>query len=428
MSTLLLTRAASLYAMRELLRRAGCSSEFIERCRVSFDDGGADLMPDGERDVRIRFPIAAVPAALEELFRPKTAEILECTADLLRTTLHTLSRAEEMEATTRDAHGRFPGSASLAHCNGSLQRPVIDEYGLDLQGALARLLPQWKPAPRRLRAKISHDIDLVGVPFRWKEAAGHLLRRGHPVAAIRDVTSVVTDTNPPYLQAVPEIVERSAARGLDSAIYWKASGGTAWDTGYDLREGKVRRMLEWADRKGIETGLHPGYYTFGEPAALQEEVRKIRSVVGERPMGGRQHFLRWTPETWLHWEQAGLSYDSTVGYADQAGFRAGTCIPYHPWLLSQDRESRLLEIPLIVMECTLLEYMKLSGSAAMDLVRVLIERCAAVGGVFTLLWHNSSLLERRYEAIYDRILDLLAGSARYDWQAETKPLPLPRVV
>ena len=43
----------------------------------------------------------------------------------------------------------------------------------------------------------------------------------------------------------------------------------------------------------------------------------------------RQHYLRWrAPTTWQNWEDAGLDYDSTVGYADHVGFRAGTCYEY----------------------------------------------------------------------------------------------------
>jgi len=107
-------------------------------------------------------------------------------------------------------------------------------------------------------------------------------------------------------------------------------------------------------------------------------------------------------------------YDSTVGYPDRVGFRAGTCIPYRPWLLSQDREAQLLEIPLIVMDVTLLESMNLQRQELLNVVGRLIEKCRAVGGVFTFLCHNTTLRDPNFVQSYENILDLLASSDRFD--------------
>jgi len=145
-------------------------------------------------------------------------------------------------------------------------------------------------------------------------------------------------------------------------------------------------------------------------------VQLLRQVLGESSLGGRQHYLRWSPESWRHWEMCGLAYDSTVGYADQIGFRAGTCIPYRPWLLALDREANLIEIPLIVMDGTLLHYMGLTPHESLEAVGELVARCRAVGGVFTLLWHNSSLMDSTAADLYRGLIDSLAGSDHYDWR------------
>jgi hypothetical protein len=123
----------------------------------------------------------------------------------------------------------------------------------------------------------------------------------------------------------------------------------------------------------------------------------------------------------------GLAYDSTVGYADRIGFRAGTCIPYRPWLFSLDRAANLLEIPLLVMDGTLLHYMGLSPEQSLDAVQELVARCRAVGGVFTLLWHNSSLLDPGAAALYRQLLDSLAGSERFDWRTPASGVDRGRV-
>jgi hypothetical protein len=155
------------------------------------------------------------------------------------------------------------------------------------------------------------------------------------------------------------------------------------------------------------------------PAELSAEAERCRSAIGEDTIGGRQHYLRWSPDTWLHWEQCGLAYDSTVGYADRVGFRAGTCWPYRPWLWSENRRADLLEIPLIVMDQTLVSpvYMGLPPDESVAAVQDVLRKCANVGGVLTLLWHNNCL-GWPYAAYWPRIFDALAGLENYDWRTD----------
>lgn len=178
----------------------------------------------------------------------------------------------------------------------------------------------------------------------------------------------------------------------------------------------MRKVVEWLDDHGVETGVHPSYATYLSPELLLEEVQILQDVLGKKVLGGRQHYLRWSPETWRHWEMCGLAYDSTVGFADRIGFRAGTCLPYRPWLLRLDREANLTEIPLIVMDKTLMEYMGLRPQESLEKVIDCAARCRAVGGVFTLLWHNSSLDKSKYSTVYQTVLDQLTASEAFNWR------------
>lgn len=143
-------------------------------------------------------------------------------------------------------------------------------------------------------------------------------------------------------------------------------------------------------------------------------------------LGGRQHLLRWWPGTWADWEACGLAYDSTVGFSDLPGFRAGTCHPYRPWLIEENREADLLEIPLVLMEGTLFDYMRLPLNECLEAFDRLLRRCEAVGGVFTLLWHNSTSVDRRLAPLLPRLLDRLANTPNYDWRDDLIRLRQPR--
>lgn len=168
---------------------------------------------------------------------------------------------------------------------------------------------------------------------------------------------------------------------------------------------------------GVELGIHPSYRSFDSQTAFQNEVSALKDILQQDTVGGRQDFLRWTPETWGVWEAEGIAYDASVGFADHIGFRAGTCHPYRPWLLDQGREANLLEIPLIAMDSTLLSYMCVSEEEALEKTRHCIDRCRVVGGVFTLLWHNTRIMNPRHKALYQALLDDLGGSPSYDWRS-----------
>lgn len=452
-----ITRNARLYAIGELFRRAGVSLELYRSWAVKFDARWTVIHVEPGTDKKIRFPNASflsweelcatelqvihagwmqppkdlirnlipyfvipfteshLPAGAP-LFQRIDSSCVDCSLDLPLSVLLTLSRFEESQTEERDAHGRFAGTISLAYKHGYLLRPIVDEYGLALEQALGTLLPQWQPKPRKLRTKLSHDVDLVGIPFSLREAVGHTLRRHRPGATFRDLIARFADWSPTYLHLISRIAHVSIARGLDSAFYWAASAPGPEDSGYDPRHQKINRVISWLSEQGIENGAHPGYETYQCRDRLRAEVQILKEALTTRVIGGRQHFLRWCPETWLDWEACGLKYDSTLGFADVLGFRAGTCVPYRPWILSANRELDLLEIPLIVMDRTPIVYMGLSCRESLDVIEACLQACRGVGGVFTLLWHNTTLVDPAFGDMYENILDRLDGSEKFDWK------------
>lgn len=454
-----LTREARIYGVREIARRAGVSDDLISGWRIEITDRSTlvSLDPNGKKKICFPFDMGnqglssadikskparatwAYPPPTElarltpdfvipfvgtgntdgkmAMFRCGNPDSIEFNFDLLTTAVWTLARAEEIVELERDAHGRFPASASMAVREHFLHRPIVDEYGFAFAQALSCLLPGWSPQRGPFRVKLSHDIDEVGIPFSLRTTLGHTLRRGKPSATIEDLLSSFTEQYPVYLAAILEVARLSLEYDVNSAFYWKASSVSEYDSGYNPDHPKIKRAMRWLFESGFENGVHPGYETFGSIGRLSAEVAAMRQCLGQIELGGRQHYLRWNPQTWRHWESCGLAYDSSVGFAERIGFRAGTCVPYQPWLFAENREANLLEIPLLVMDRTLNSYMRLGAERSLELVADCIERCRSVGGVFTLLWHNDALIEPSYGELYPRILSRVLGSPRFDWKA-----------
>ena len=74
---------------------------------------------------------------------------------------------------------------------------------------------------------------------------------------------------------------------------------------------------------GCELGLH-GIDAWTDVAKGRAELEEIRKLTGESEMGVRMHWLYFDEDAPARLEKAGFSYDSTVGYNETVGYRAGT--------------------------------------------------------------------------------------------------------
>jgi peptidoglycan/xylan/chitin deacetylase (PgdA/CDA1 family) len=337
-------------------------------------------------------------------------------ADLLGGAFFMLSRLEEAVLPDRDAHGRLPADAGIALTAGFLDRPLVDEYAAAILALVRRLWPRVRIRSRGYRLLLSHDVDL---PFCresvGRRVVGDLVRRRDPSLAARRVASrlrpCANSEEADVCFTFERMMDRAERSGVRSAFYFFAGGeGRDWNGSYAIDDPRIRQLIARISSRGHEVGIHPSYDTFDDPAGTRAEVEALRRAceslgVVQEAWGGRQHYLRWrNPITWQNWADAGLDYDSTVGFAGAPGFRAGTCHPYTVFNLVSRRPLPLVERPLIVMEGTLLDHMRLGPGDALATIEHLAGRCRRVGGDFTLLWHNNRVMTRPEARLFDDAL------------------------
>jgi hypothetical protein len=381
-----------------------CSAEDIHRLLTANEPVGriltaADFVPgQAFQAANLPMPLWGV-GAIDKPFavcHPENRQLV-IYADILALTFILLSRWEETLLDSRDLHGRFPAASSIAYRQGFLDRPLLDEIGLTLQGWLQVLLPDWTPRTSRFTVSLSHDLDhLNPIPARtlWRETTGDLVTRRNLPMALDSLAQILTGRGRWRTHhAVRDLVHLSERYNFNSAFYVLIAQPSQYDEGYSLEDPAISMLIKELHHCGLEVGLHPGYDTLGSVEKVRDAKERLEGILGADITGGRQHYLRFSaPATWRHWVEAGLSYDSTLGYAEVEGFRCSTCKPYPVFDVEQDRELPLEERPLIVMDATLRQYRKLSPADALARILSLAGKCQAVGGTFTLLWHNTSLL------------------------------------
>ena len=350
---------------------------------------------------------------------------LALTVDVFGTIFFLLSRYEEVVRTDRDDHDRFPAAASVAASAGFLDRPIADEYVDLLWAAMRRLWPHLQRRASAFRLRLTHDVDrpwaVLGQPASGiaRSLAADLLVRRDPGLAMRRIRSAVDAPsggvlNDP-LNRFGSFMDVSERHGLRSTFYFQAGGSPGdFDFRYRPSDPPIQHLIRQIHERGHDIGLHASYVshlsadrTAAELAAL---VGACRAAGFEQPAWGvRQHFLRFeNPQTWQIHERAGLVHDSTVGFADQIGFRAGTCREFPAFDLLGRRTLRLRERPLLVMDTTLVGYMGLDLDEATSRVRAIVDECRMHGGDAVLLYHNNTLpgdaFDRHYRELVDSLL------------------------
>jgi peptidoglycan/xylan/chitin deacetylase (PgdA/CDA1 family) len=188
-----------------------------------------------------------------------------------------------------------------------------------------------------------------------------------------------------------------------SAPTFRASGYGASD---------IADVISELAADGHEIGLH-GIDAWVDSAKGLEEVRELQRVAGTTPGGIRMHWLYFDQNSPKKLEEVGALYDSSCGYNDAIGYRAGTTQVHKP--LSA---THLLELPLHVMDTALFypSRMELSRAQAASVLNQIQQNAVRFGGVVTVNWHDRSLApERLWDAPYR---DLLASmKSRGAWFA-----------
>ena len=346
--------------------------------------------------------------------------------DILGLTYWMLARCEEVDppAELLDNHQRFPATASHACQHGYLERPIVDEWLGILRQVISRLWPRLPLVQPQFQVVVSHDVDN---PSAYAFGRKRSLVRAMAVDLLkrRDLAKAVSA---PWIRLKSKqhlhprdpfntfdwLMDTSEGVGITSAFYF-ICGRTdpRLDAQYEPEHPAIRHLMRRIHERGHEIGLHPSYDTCAHPERIAREGQRLQRICKEEGIeqsqwGGRMHYLRWQwPTTAYGWEQAGFHYDSTLSYADRPGFRCGTCHPYPMFDPVAQRPLRLIQLPLIAMECSVIapRYLGLGyGPDALSLFQRLKQRCQAVGGQFTLLWHNSHFTTAADRELYRQVV------------------------
>jgi hypothetical protein len=279
--------------------------------------------------------------------------------------------------------------------------------------------PSWRGA--RFAVALTHDVD---VPWRWTRRAlrGTAARlKSHALAhrrsaAVREARALarlplhkLRGTDPNW--CFDALLDAEGEREASSTFFLLAGHHDPHDGPSAETYARLRpRLVETILAGGGEVGLHGSYRAARDPALLAQEAQALAGL-GVEVRGQRFHYLRVDPHANLApLPELGFRYDTSLGFSDRPGFRAGIAQPFRPWSFETESPLDLVEIPLGAMDVTLGErrYLGLSAKEAERPLLELLDRAAEHGGGFALLWHTDRFdraTAQGWDRLYWRVLD-----------------------
>ena len=299
-----------------------------------------------------------------------------------------------------------------------IEQPVVDEMVDEIQKKVFDFciknqqifiykLP-W-PQGKKIAIALTHDVDLTrkyGLKNLLKD-----LGQGH-----------WNDFKDHYRQSVfkenvywnlDELLQFYRQKKFRSTFFFLARAWEYFQYRYQIRSDKFHRLFENILAEGHEIALHSSRYAFSHPDRILKEKSKLEKMIGQPVYGVRQHYLRLQfPQAWHYFTEAGFSYDSSCGYNNAVGFRAGTSGIFHAFNYQTAHLNSLQEIPILLMD-----YPWSSSFGSKDETKMIFQRIyqdvEKYQGILNILWHPSNLAEPAFREVWNNMFNWMRNEDTY---------------
>ena len=381
----------------------GVDQHIGSRSALWIESHGSDQLASSQWSVIQKMP---VPMGLHR--DEGTRDARKIPLDLGAICAFWINLCSEQRAPQRDEHGRVPSSQSLLGRLGLLHDPPLHAYADFLRRCMERVglsvstIDRW-PDGKRWAVVMTHDVDepetpnaahpciqrIILGPHRRRREAYWALRAELRSRGLSE--GLIAGAEGRREWDFDHYCEVEVAAQMRSMFYFSVvpkPRGHARDVTYDLSRSRFRRLMTRLKNGGWEIGLHAAYETIEDRPALAWQARRLISLMHDVPVGMRHHYLRLDPRRPLHTLQAAaecqLLCDSSIGFNDAPGFRAGTAMPFVIYGEAGSLRNRFVELPMTLSDMHL---PKDDVRVAVQIALAHLSTARQLGGMAVLNWH-----------------------------------------
>jgi hypothetical protein len=339
--------------------------------------------------------------------------------DLIGLIYWSLVRIEEYKVTKLDEHNRFQQILSHAGRYNYLDRPFIDEWIHILKQLIKYKSPNVEFKKNNFKIILSHDVDR---PFFYlylsflsliRITIADILKRRSISTAIKrykiwiEIRKLGHYHKDPYF-TFDFIMTESEKRGINSFFYFMTSSeNKKFDAEYKIENKEIIELIKEINKRGHNIGIHPSYNSYLNQNLIGKELSILQKTLLENGINNpfidcRMHYLRYDiSKTPISLYLNGINRDSSLNYANESGFRCGTCFDYEMFDHISQKSLNLIQMPLIVMDNNFLPInCNINFQDKIENIKKIKERCKKLNGNFTILWHNSELYNLQLKNLF----------------------------
>lgn len=335
--------------------------------------------------------------------------------DIFAASFYIISRYEEYLPHVSDQYNRFQPQDSILYKMDMIEKPVINIWAKELGEHIKSLYPDIVLKKKTFRFVPTYDIDAA-----WAYKNKGLFRT--TAAFARDI--LVLDKK--EMKRRWEVLRNKSMDPFDTfeyqielqkelkikPLYFILCGDyNTNDKNISIKNKEFQKLIKHLGDYAL-VGIHPSFSSYLKKKVIREEIQRLSDVLKREITMSRQHFLRLSlPSSYQILIDLDITDDYTMGYASQAGFRAGYADTFKFFDLENDLGTKLNIHPFALMDGTMRDYLNLDTQESYEKAKKLIDEVKDVNGTFILLWHNETLSgEKRWEGwitLYRKILDYI---------------------
>ncbi len=333
--------------------------------------------------------------------------------DIFAASFYIISRYEEYLPHVSDNYNRFQPQDSILYKMEMMEKPVINLWSIDLGDELVARYPEITLKKKTFRFVPTYDVDAA-----WAYRNKGFFRT--TLSLCRDILRF--DKN--EIKYRWDVLRKKKMDPFDtfeyqiklqkelklSPLYFILCGDyNTNDKNISIRNKEFQQLIKHLGDYAL-VGIHPSFSSYLNKNKIKEEITRLSDVLNREVTISRQHFLRLSlPSSYQILIELDITDDYTMGYASQAGFRAGYADTFKFFDLENDMKTKLNIHPFALMDGTMRDYLNLDVQESYEKAKKLVDEVKNVNGTFILLWHNETLSgEKRWEGwitLYRKILD-----------------------
>lgn len=335
--------------------------------------------------------------------------------DIFAASFYIISRYEEYLPHVSDQYNRFQPKDSILYKMEVIERPIINIWAKELGNEIKVCYPEIQLKKKNFKFIPTYDIDAA-----WAYKNKGIFRT--TAAFVKDILffnkkeikerwAVLRDKKIDPFDTFDYQIELQKELKLKPLYFILCGDYNTNDKNISIRNKEFQTLIKRLGDYAL-VGIHPSFSSYLKKDVVKEEINRLSEVLNREVTMSRQHFLRLSlPTTYQILIELDVADDYSMGYASQAGFRAGYADTFQFFDLENDIKTKLNIHPFALMDGTMRDYLDLDVHESYEKAKKLVDEVKNVNGTFILLWHNETLSgEKRWEGwitLYRKILDYI---------------------